>query len=157
MSREPRHTSVPRTRIPLHGLLSIAGDLTTESVYGRLREHGYDDVRPAHGCVFGNVDPDGSRLTDLAQRAGYTKQTVGEVVSELEELGYVERVPDPEDRRAKLIRLTPRGRKAQATGRRVIADLEETWGRRYGKARVAQLRALLEEVLGQAEADELAA
>src|SRR4051794_34120524 len=97
---EPRHIALPQKDMPLHGLLDMAAQLATEEFYGALREHGYDDIRPAHGCVFGHVEPDGSRLTDLAARAGFTKQTVGEVTSELEEMGYVERVPDPEDRRA---------------------------------------------------------
>ena len=61
-------------------------------------------MRPGHGCVFGTIEPDGSRLTDLAERARMTKQTVGEVTTDLERLGYVERVPDPRDGRAKIIR-----------------------------------------------------
>jgi DNA-binding MarR family transcriptional regulator len=107
--------------------------------------------------VFGHIEPDGSRLTDLAARAGYTKQTVGEVASELEELGFVERVPDPQDKRAKIIRLTERGREAQRVGLGLIDDVEAEWSKRYGKARVAQLRELLEEVVGQIGAKDLAA
>jgi DNA-binding MarR family transcriptional regulator len=58
---------------------------------GRVDAAGYTDLRPGHGCVFGTIDPEGSRLTDLAERAGMTKQTVGEVTSDLENLGYVAR------------------------------------------------------------------
>src|SRR6266516_6241307 len=145
MASEPRHTSVPQNRMPLHGLLDLAAQLAATEFYAAVREHGYEDLRRGHGCVFGNIEPDGSRLTDLAARAGYTKQAVGEVTTDLEQMGYVERVPDPEDRRAKIIRLTERGRAAQTTGQRLIADMEGRWARRYGKARVAELRALLEE------------
>ena len=69
--------------------------------------------------MFGNIEPDGSRLTDLAERAHMTKQSVGEVTTELERRGYLERVPDPGDGRAKIIRLTERGRDAQALGVRI--------------------------------------
>jgi DNA-binding MarR family transcriptional regulator len=159
--REHRHTSVPAAiserRAPIHGLLDIAARLAEDEFYGRLHEQGFETVRPGHGCVFGHIDADGSRLTDLAARAGYTKQTVGEVTSELEQLGYVERVPDPEDKRAKIIRLTERGREAQTAGRQLIADIEGEWSRRYGKERVAMLRELLEEVLGGVGTEDLAA
>ena|SRR5919109_2088556 len=157
MQSEPRHTSVPVRRVPIHGLLAMAAQLATDEFFGRLHAHGFETVRPGHGCVFGHIEPEGSRLTDLAARAGYTKQTVGEVTSELEELGYVERVPDPEDKRVKIIRLTDRGREAQRVGQGLIADVEAEWSRRYGKQRVAQLRELLEEVVGQIGAEDLAA
>src|SRR5256885_4959440 len=107
---EPRHTSIPQNRIPLHGLLDLAAQLATTEFFAGVAEHGYDDIRPGHGCVFGHIEPDGSRLTDLAARAGYSKQAVGEGTADLERMGYVERVPDPEDRRAKIIRLTEPGR-----------------------------------------------
>src|SRR5438067_4383067 len=157
MSSAPRHIAPPEKHAPIHGLLEMAAQLATEEFYGAMREHGYDDIRPVHGCVFGHIEPEGSRLTDLATRAGFTKQTVGEVTTDLEHMGYVERVPDPEDRRAKIIRLTERGQAAQARGLRLIADTEARWERRYGKARVAELRALLEEVVGQTAAGQRAA
>src|SRR4051812_27115322 len=157
MSSELRHTSVPEKRAPIHGLLDMAARLAEDEFFGRLHAKGFETVRPAHGCVFGHIEPEGSRLTDLAASAGFTKQTVGEVTSELEQMGYVERVPDPEDKRAKIIRLTARGREAQRAGRRLIDDVEAEWAERYGKQRVAALRELLEEVVGQIGAEDLAA
>jgi DNA-binding MarR family transcriptional regulator len=157
MKSEPRHTSPPQRRAPIHGLLDMAAQVAADEFYGRLHARGFETVRPGHGCVFGHIEPEGSRLTDLAARAGYTKQTVGEVTSELEQLGYVERVADPEDRRAKIIRLTERGREAQRTGLSLIDDVEAEWAKRYGAERVAALRELLEEVVGQIGAEDLAA
>lgn len=157
MTSEPRHTAPPQRRAPIHGLLDLAAQVAAEEFYGRLHARGFEAVRPGHGCVFGNIEPDGSRLTDLAARAGYTKQTVGEVTTELEALGYVERVPDPADKRAKIIRLTELGREAQQAGRGLIEEMDAEWSRRYGKARVAELRELLEEIAGRIGADELAA
>jgi DNA-binding MarR family transcriptional regulator len=134
-------------RVPMIRLLGVAFDSFSEELSARVAAAGYGDIRPGHGCVFGNIDPDnGSRLTDLAERAMMTKQTVGEVVSDLEKLGYVERVPDPEDGRAKIIRLTRKGRHAYAVGRRLIEDLEADWAERFGEDRAAALREALEMV-----------
>src|SRR2546430_13380949 len=96
---ENRHT--PINFVPLAGLL----DLTAESLLVEFRKEleatEYADIRPTHGCVFRFVRADeGMRLTDLARFAGMTKQSVGEMVDDLVERGYVERVPDPEDGRA---------------------------------------------------------
>jgi DNA-binding MarR family transcriptional regulator len=99
--------------------------------------------------VFGNIDPGGSRLTELADRAGMTKQSVGEATSDLEARGYVERVPDPNDGRAKIIRLTARGREAQAVGRGLIDDIERDWAERFGAERVAALREALEAITAE--------
>ncbi len=125
-------------------LLGTAFDEFADELTRRLATGGLDDIRPGHGCVFGTIDPDGSRLTDLAERANMTKQTVGEVTSDLERMGYLERVPDPTDGRAKIIRLTDRGLEAQAIGRRLIDEIEAEWAERYGEERVAALRDALE-------------
>jgi DNA-binding MarR family transcriptional regulator len=76
--------------------------------------------------VLQYTKPEGSRLTDIAQRAGLTKPTVLAAVDDLQRLGYVERLPDPADGRAKLVRLTPRGAATAAEGARIIARVETT-------------------------------
>ena len=145
MSSDLPHTS----RAPMIRLLDVAFDEFSDELTRRVYAAGYTDLRPGHGCVFGTIDPEGSRLTDLAERAGMTKQTVGEVTSDLEKLGYVERVPDPSDGRAKIIRLTDRGHAAHAIGRGLIEDIERDWGERFGAERVAALRELLEEIAAE--------
>ena len=136
-------------RVPMIRLLDAAFDEFSEQLTSRVLAAGYTDIRPGHGCVFGNIDPDGSRLTDLADRAGMTKQSVGEVTSDLEQRGYLERVPDPADGRAKIIRLTNRGREAQAIGRGLIEDIERDWAERFGTEQVAALRAALEAITAE--------
>jgi DNA-binding MarR family transcriptional regulator len=96
--------------------------------------------------VFRFIDRGGSRLTELAERSGLTKQAVGEVVDDLEGLGYVERVADPGDGRAKIIRLTDRGSEAGEAALRIFADIERHWAERHGEERVAVLRDVLEEI-----------
>jgi DNA-binding MarR family transcriptional regulator len=105
--------------------------------------------------VFENIDPEGTRLTVLAARAGLTHQAIAEVVAEMEARGYVERVADPSDGRARLIRLTDDGREMVRAAIRVIASIERKWLRRWRAAGLeGDLRAALEAGL---EAEERAA
>ncbi len=136
-------------REPFIRLLDTALDEFVGDLQARVAATEHSDIRISHGCVFGNIDPDGTRLTELAERARMTKQSVGEVASDLEQRGYVERVPDPADGRAKIIRLTERGRDAQALGRGLIDDIEREWAERFGEERVAALRDLLESITAQ--------
>jgi DNA-binding MarR family transcriptional regulator len=145
MSSDLGHTPHP----PLIRLLDAAFDDFSGELAKRVEAAGYTDLRPGHGCVFGNIDADGSRLTDLAERAQMTKQSVGEVTSDLEQRGYVERVPDPSDGRAKIIRLTARGREARAIGRGLIDDIEREWAERFGEERIAALREALEVITAE--------
>jgi DNA-binding MarR family transcriptional regulator len=118
----------------------------TAVLHERLAERGHPEVRPPHGNVFGFLDDAGTRVSVLADRAQVTKQAMAELVAHLERHGYVERTPDPSDRRAKLVRATPRGREVYAIAREVVADLEREWGVRLGPAKMRRLRALLEEL-----------
>jgi DNA-binding MarR family transcriptional regulator len=143
-------------RQPLPGLLAELKEATLREVHARLAEQGYPEIREGHGCVFRFIDGHGSRLTDLAERSGYTKQAVGEVVVDLEGLGYLERVPDPADGRAKIIRLSDKGRAAQALALRLFDDIEREWAERVGEERMATLREVLEELTAAAPAPERA-
>lgn len=116
-----------------------------------LAEAGFDDIRPAHTAVFQHIKAEGSRLTDLAERAQLTKQSMGYLVDYLEERGYVERRPDPTDRRASLIFLTERGWDEIRAALRIIAAIEQDWADRLGKRRMKQLRGLLTELGRTAE------
>jgi DNA-binding MarR family transcriptional regulator len=140
-------TSPPKLdQIPLNGLLEIVIEAVFSEFRAELEEAGYGDIRPSHGCVFRFVREDGMRLTDLASLAGITKQSAGEVVDDLVSRGYVERVQDLGDRRAKLIRLTAKGEEAQRVGFGLFAKIERRWGRRYGAERLAAMRELAEEI-----------
>lgn len=145
--RDATHTAqVEPGTIPLPGLLEIAGEALLAEFREELTGSGYADLRPTHGCVFRFIREDGMRLTDLAAHAGITKQSAGEMVDELVELGYVERTADPDDRRAKLICLTERGEEAQRVGFGIFAALEQRWAEHFGQERFDQLRELLEEI-----------
>ena len=111
-----------------------------------LADAGFDDLRPAHTAVFQHIEAGGSRLTDLAERAQITKQSMGYLVDDLEQRGYLERRPDPSDRRAALISLTDRGWDQVRAALRIIATIEEEWSSRLGEPRMQQLRELLDEL-----------
>jgi DNA-binding MarR family transcriptional regulator len=132
--------------IPLPGLLDLASDALFAEFRTELEKSEFGDIRPTHGCVFRFVQGEGLRLTDIAERAGMTKQSVGEVVDDLVQRGYAKRIPDPDDKRAKLICLTNRGETAQAHGRKLFAKVEKRWAERYGADRIAALRDLLEAI-----------
>jgi DNA-binding MarR family transcriptional regulator len=139
-------TDKSTSRIPLPGLMGVVEEALFAEFHEDLVETGYSDIRPTHGCVFRFIREEPLRLTELASLAGMTKQSIGEVIDNLVQLGYVKRVPDPQDRRAKLICLTERGEEAQQTARRLFTELEQRWAKRYGPDRIAQLRDLLEEI-----------
>jgi DNA-binding MarR family transcriptional regulator len=143
MTRGPRNNDF---WIPMAGLFEIAKDAFFQDFREELEQTEFRDLRPTHGCVFRFVRGPGMRLTALAEMAGMTKQSIGEIVDDLVARGYVKRIPDPEDKRAKLICLTERGERAQATGLALFAKVEKQWAERYGAKRMAQLRELLEEI-----------
>jgi DNA-binding MarR family transcriptional regulator len=116
-------------------------------LFERLHAAGYDDLRPAHAAVFANLRGEGSRAVDVADRAGMTKQSMGYLVDYLVERGYLERMPDPTDGRAQLIRLTPRGWDAEQAGNAAFAAIEAEWSARLGDERWAELRTLLTQLL----------
>ena len=118
----------------------------SEELMRELAESGHPDVRFAHGTVFQFLDDDGTRVGVLAERAHVSKQAMAQLVAHLEEHGYVERVPDPHDRRAKLVRATERGGEVFAIARTGMAAVDARLRQRLGDAKVEQLRTLLEEL-----------
>lgn len=116
----------------------------------RLQLAGFDDVPASQHPVLENLDPGGTRLTTLSARAGMTHQSMGELVGVLERNGYVERRPDPSDRRARLVCLTDKGRALVRQAIREIGEIEAAWLARFARAGVdGDLRAALRSALGE--------
>jgi DNA-binding MarR family transcriptional regulator len=104
--------------------------------------------RPAHSGVFAHIDVEGgTRLTELARRANITPQAMGELVDDLERLGYVTRHPDPGDRRAKLIALTPRGVACVRAAFETIAGIEHRLEDILGQRALRTLRRALNRIV----------
>ena len=108
--------------------------LMIDELIERLEADGHAGVHPSHHALYENIDPDGTRLTELAARADMTHQSMGELVTGLERGGWVERIPDPTDGRARLVRLTPAGRHLVIRGLHHIAQIEAEWQERWRAA-----------------------
>ena len=110
-TRSSQSTSATTDSAPEHigRLLLRAHRMVSEEAMPLVRMHGHPALRIGHLPVFANVDPNGTTITVLAERAGMTKQMMGRLVRELEELGYLRTAPDEEDRRAVIVMPTRRG------------------------------------------------
>src|SRR6478609_11362724 len=127
-------TAIPR-RIPISAgqqrpanlavLMREAFVTLNNLVLQRLAERGHGAVRPAHAAVFQYLDDTGTTVSVLADRAQMTKQAMAELVRHLEERGYLVRVPDPTDRRAKLVLPTDRGRDVIAVAQALVPEVED--------------------------------
>jgi DNA-binding MarR family transcriptional regulator len=118
----------------------------SEQLHRRLAERGHADVRIPHAAPLQFLDDEGTQVSELARRAQMTKQSMAELVAHLERHGYVERVPDPADRRAKLVRATPRGLEVYKIARDTVEEIEHDWAALIGTKKMRQLRELLTEL-----------
>ena len=133
-------------RLMLESHRALSSELVAD-----LSERGYPDLRPGHAAVFLHVDRSGTRLTELARRARMTKQGMMLIVDDLESRGYVRRVPDPDDSRAKVVKLTAHGRRAAGETRRVVQAIETRTRRSLGDRRFETLREALDEIVSAPE------
>jgi len=143
MSSPPDTTARERPR-NLAVLLREPFRIGSEQLHERFAERGHPEVRAPHGNVFQFLDDEGTRVSELAQRAQITKQSMAELVAHLERHGYVERTPDPGDRRAKLVRATARGDEVYAIAQEFVEEMEADWTRQLGADDMRRLRELLE-------------
>jgi DNA-binding MarR family transcriptional regulator len=126
--------------IPTVALLRLAYHELANEVGAAVRAVA-PDQRPSHGSIMEQLDfEDGQRLTDLAEGAGMAPQSAGELVDQLEALGYVERRPDPDDRRAKRIYRTAKAKKASKSAIEAAQKSERELEHLLGKRRLKTLR-----------------
>jgi DNA-binding MarR family transcriptional regulator len=129
--------------LPTVALLRSAYNALSKQISVAMQEVA-PDQRPSHGNVMEQLDfEDGLRLTDLAEGAGMAPQSIGELVDQLEDLGYVERRPDPDDRRAKRVYRTAKGRKASETARATAFGTEAELRDLLGDEELARFRMML--------------
>lgn len=133
-------------------LLLFAYQASARELTQHLHEHGHTAVRAKHGAVFANIDRGGTRASVLARRAGIGRPAMGELIDELERLGYVERRPDPGDRRAKLVVPTPAAIELTRIVHELNRRLEARYRRKLGSADYATFRSALETLAGRDDA-----
>lgn len=132
---------------PLSELLSQVLVAFADEFEHRLSEAGHAELSlPLGANVLRFLNGDGVRVGTLAKRSHVSKQAISQQVAYLEHLGYVKMTSDPDDGRAKVVRLTNRGRHARAVAAPLFAHIERTWTRRLGRREMESLRASLEAV-----------
>jgi len=134
-------------------VVGLAFQTFVDELRAHLKERGFDDLGGAYGYVFRALDERPLHLTELAEGLGITNQGAVKIIDEMEQRGYVERKPDPEDARAKLLSLGPRGRSALAAARRFHAAYERRLGQALGEETVATARRVLEHMMGTTPTD----
>jgi DNA-binding MarR family transcriptional regulator len=115
-------------------------------LFDELAAQGHPEIRPRHGAVLAYLDREGMRATELARSSGRHKQVIGHLVDELVALGYVERRPDPADRRAKLVVPTERGLDEMSRSDAIARAIERRHARRIGRAALDRLKESLSQV-----------
>lgn len=114
-----------------------------DRVLADLAAAGFDDITAAQARVLARVSSNGTRVGDLAEQARVTKQTVTFMVDQLERTGYVRRVADPSDARARLVIFAERGLAAQEVARRTEVVVQQEWTRHLGRRTTARLHQIL--------------
>jgi DNA-binding MarR family transcriptional regulator len=135
-------------QLPTSLLMFIASRAASNRIFGAMHDAGFDDVTVAQGRLLMGIDPEGTRVSVLADRAQVAKQTATSLVDKLELAGYVERVPDPSDGRARLVRLAARAEAARPVARAEEARIEAEWEAHLGPERMDQLREALTALRG---------
>ncbi|SDW31624.1 DNA-binding transcriptional regulator, MarR family [Amycolatopsis xylanica] len=142
VTRAERNATDPDLGV-LSGRLLFA---VQRELFTTLAEQGFDDLKHRHGAVLAYLDPEGVRATDLSRLSGQHKQIVGTLIDELELLGYVERRPDPSDRRAKLICPTARGLAQMRAADAIMAAIQDRHARRLGHDEFKRFKRMLTDV-----------
>jgi DNA-binding MarR family transcriptional regulator len=139
---------------PIGELLGNPNVARVRHVERGLAAAGHPAIHAPHLPVLEAIDQQrGSRISDLARRASVTPQAMSDVVAYLERHGYLERVPDSNDGRARLVHLTDRGRELCALADRLVSDLEARWSSRLGERKFHTLKRLLAELWDAVEPD----
>lgn len=140
-------SKVELERRMIGALLRIPFQYIVARIHGRLTESGFTDISPSHFVVFQHMRSDGIRSTELAKEAQMTKQSMGYLVDYLEEQGYVERILDPADGRARIVRLADRGWEVARLAYSVVEAIEAEWADYLGVEQMQQLRSILQELM----------
>jgi DNA-binding MarR family transcriptional regulator len=129
--------------LPASLLMFIASRSAGNRIFEALQRAGFEDITIAQSRLMMGLDPEGTRLSVLADRAQIAKQTATALVDRLERAGYVERVPDPSDGRARLVRMTARAEAVVPLARAEEDRIEAEWREHLGARRMQQLREAL--------------
>lgn len=140
-------TNSNRPPLQIGALLRFALDDLRAGIYEGVLAAGFDDVRPAHVTLFRWPGPDGRRPTEVAADAGISKQRVNDLLRDLERFGYLTLSPDARDSRARVVRLTRRGKRLHRVALDAHERVERDWEQTLGTRLYGQLHAALDAVV----------
>jgi DNA-binding MarR family transcriptional regulator len=143
----------PPSQPPLGLLLRLAHQQWTQAVEAALEEAGFGDIRPPHANVFTFVPAEGMQVSELTKLARVRKQTMAQAVEELEQLGYVERRPDPNDRRGRLVFLTQRGQGVRPVAMAAGRQVDRRWAELTSPEEIEDLRRALQALLERVQSE----
>jgi DNA-binding MarR family transcriptional regulator len=136
-------------------LLRLTHQQWTLAVDTKLAEEGFDDIKPHYANIFTFVPPEGMQVSQLTELAHVRKQSMTQTIEELEQLGYVERRPDPSDKRGKLVFLTERGKKVSPIARAAGRLVDGQWAELTSAEEIEGLRKALRSVLAATEKQDM--
>lgn len=139
------------TGASLGATLLKAGRLMDERALERIRARTGVPIRPAHTKLVPHVPLDGIRATELAQRLGVTKQAITPLIRDFVKWGLAEQVPDPDDRRARLVRWTEEGRRGAYLGLATFREIEAEWAAEVGTDTLVTVHEALTVLAGMLE------
>lgn len=131
-------------RKPLIAIVDRLTRLLATDMLHEAHRRGHDMIRPGHNAVFATLPDEGARASDMAARAGITKQAMGEAIRDMVDLGLVRMSPDPSDRRAKLVTWTEAGLAVARGGKQHMYELEQLWKDTFGEQEYETARKVLE-------------
>ncbi len=134
-------------RKPLIAIVDRLLRLLAADMLHAAHERGHTQIRPAHDPVFATLPQEGARASDMALRAGITKQSMGEAIRDMVAMGLLEMTEDPSDRRAKLVTYTEAGLAVARDGKRHMYELEQQWIEKFGEKEYETAREVLEGIV----------
>ncbi len=146
VKRKMTSPSVKSADMLIGALLRVPAQAIHRRIIHQLNQAGFEELRLPHMAVLQFPGPDGVRPGVLAERAGMSKQAMNQLLRSLESLGYIARSDAPGEGRARIVRLTRRGRAAYAQIHEALRDIEREWMTELGPRRFAELKKLLLEV-----------
>lgn len=141
-------------RKPLIAVVDRLTRLLANDMLDEAHRRGHTLIRAGHNPVFATLPSDGARASDMAVRAGITKQSMGEAIRDMVDLGLVEMTADPTDRRAKLVTFTEAGMAVALDGKRHMYELEQVWKDKFGEREYETAREVLEGIIEMMSPDD---
>ena len=139
----PTGSPVAPTKMLIGALLRVPAQAIHRRIITELNAAGFGDLRVPHMAVLQFPGPDGVRPGILAERAGMSKQAMNQLLRSLDALGYLARSDAPDEGRARIVRLTKRGRAAYVKIHEILRDIEREWSAELGLKHFTQLKELL--------------